>query len=510
MGHPTAVAETERKYEIDGSAGANLGEVIGEELGAPERERLGAVYYDTADLRLLRAGVTLRQRDGGHDEGWHLKLPGDGDTRLELQLPPTPDSATPPDELLALTRVHTRGRPLAPVAQLDTDRKRWVLTDDRGRELAEVTEDDVDARTLGVLMPRTQSWREFEVELGERGKPKLLDRIERRLLNSGARRSEARSKLARLLDPELRAGGADRPAPKAKKGSAGAAVLDYLRAQADRIRELDPAVRRDVPDSVHQMRVTSRRMRSALQAYRRVLDRERTSALVEELKWLGRQLDDARDAEVIEQRLLDAVEQLPGELVLGPVPAQLTRTLQRRRAEGREQALAALDEERYLRLHDTIDELLTDPPLTGKAGRTAGRELPKAVAKTWRRLDRRHQGVPGTTGHAHDEALHETRKAAKRLRYAVEVAQPAVGKPAKRFRRRLKRLNTVLGDHQDTVVARPVIRELAAAAPREGGNGFTHGLLYARQEQQARYAEEALPGLWADLARRRYLRWLTG
>ena len=43
---------------------------------APDEVKLEAEYYDTADLRLLRAGVTLRRRRGGKDAGWHLKLPG--------------------------------------------------------------------------------------------------------------------------------------------------------------------------------------------------------------------------------------------------------------------------------------------------------------------------------------------------------------------------------------------------------------------------------------------------
>jgi inorganic triphosphatase YgiF len=205
MAEPTAVAETERKYEADRSV--DLGSAISAEHGTPERQRLRAVYYDTADLRLLRARVTLRRREGGHDAGWHLKLPADGDTRLELRLPldePPADGppANPPEELLAPIRAHTGDRPLGPVARLDTDRKRWVLTDDQLRELAELTEDDVDARTLGPLAPRSVTWREYEVELGAHGSLALLDRIERTLLDRGARRSDTRSKVGRLLGPD--------------------------------------------------------------------------------------------------------------------------------------------------------------------------------------------------------------------------------------------------------------------------------------------------------------------
>ena len=36
---------------------------------------LTAAYLDTDDLRLARWRVSLRRREGGTDEGWHLKLP---------------------------------------------------------------------------------------------------------------------------------------------------------------------------------------------------------------------------------------------------------------------------------------------------------------------------------------------------------------------------------------------------------------------------------------------------
>jgi len=42
---------------------------------------LDATYYDTEDLRLARAHITLRRRVGGSDAGWHLKLPAGRDRR---------------------------------------------------------------------------------------------------------------------------------------------------------------------------------------------------------------------------------------------------------------------------------------------------------------------------------------------------------------------------------------------------------------------------------------------
>jgi CHAD domain-containing protein len=458
----------------------------------------------------LRAGITMRRREGGHDAGWHVKLPAGPDSREEIQLPLGDREV--PAELLALTRLPARGAPLAPVAQLNTARRRWVLCDADGGELAEVVEDEVHAHTLGADTTALR-WREVEVELGEHGQRELLDRIERKLIKAGARRSASSSKLARVLADRLeRAQPTNERAQRGKRarpGSSGAVVLDYLRARAEHLRSHDLGVRRDVPDAVHQMRVGAREMRSALRGFGRVLDREATGPLAEELKWLGGELAPARDSEVIEQRLVELVAALPDELVLGPVAAQITREMARRGREGRERALAALDSDRYLRLHQIIDELLAHPPLTPRAARRAGKELPKSVAAAYRRTAKRMDAaLVLEPGESRDVALHEARKAAKRLRYATELAAPSVGKKAKRLRPLLKNIHKLLGTHQDAVVARPVLRELAVAAHLDGGNGFTYGLLHGAETRRTQDAERELPTAWRTLGKGKNLRWL--
>jgi hypothetical protein len=84
----------------------------------------------------------------------------------------------------------------------------------------------------------------------------MLDRIERRLLDAGAKRAETQSKLGRLLAQEVPA---HPSSPKPNSASSAADVLlAYLRAQAEQLRKYDPLVRRDVPDAVHRMRVAAR------------------------------------------------------------------------------------------------------------------------------------------------------------------------------------------------------------------------------------------------------------
>ena len=499
----TVVRETERKYELaDGVELPGWDGLVGvEALVGPEEQALEAVYFDTEDLRLARAGVTLRRRRGGHDAGWHLKLPVAGDSRDEVRVGDARAvrRRTPPAELVGLVRALTRGARLAPVAELATARRRWRLTDEDGQVLVEVVDDHVSAHTLGSSTSG-MSWREVEVELGGHGDVDLLDRVERRLLEGDVRRSDARSKLGRVLGDRLPA---SKPVKRpGRKSRVGEVVVAYLGEQAEAIVWGDPAVRQDVPDAVHAMRVATRRLRSALQAYGRVIDRAATRELSGELKWLAGVLGGARDLEVLHSRFTRAVAELPAESVVGPVQARLTRYFAGREADARGALIAALDSERYLALLGAIDALLADPPLTRLARGKARRELPAMVGRAHHRVAEHVEAAEGmASGDERDAQWHEARKAAKRLRYAAEAAAPALGKPADRLVKRVKQVQELLGDHQDAVVARPVLREIGMVAHLEGENGFTYGLLHQLQTDIGRLSEGEITQAWRDLRR---------
>jgi len=498
------VRETERKYEAPDTV--ELPDPP-DSLGVPGvavDHLLKAVYFDTAELHLLRAGITLRRREGGSDAGWHLKLPASGDSRDELRLPLT-KTRRPPAKLAKLVAARTGGAALAPVAELTTERRERMLADADGHDVAELVADRVVARTLGKET-RTESWREIEVELTGPGDAALLDRIESWLAGLGVHRSKSKSKVGRLLADQL-----PPPAPlgggKLRPGSAAEAVLEYLAAQAESLRKHDPLVRQDAPDAVHQMRVAARRMRSTLQAYGRVLDRDRTRSLTEELKWVAGELAGARDSEVMAERFTAMLDELPDELKLGPVQAEITRSFARRTTDARARAIAALDGGRYRDLLAAIDALLADPPLAEYAKKAAPKELPKSIQRVFRRVSQLALAAADLPpGEHRDEAMHDTRKAAKRLRYAIEAAQPTVGEPATRLRSQLAKVQDLLGEHQDTVVARPVLRELGAETQ---GNGFTYGILHSAESARAAAIEAALPDSWTELRKPEYTAWLN-
>lgn len=487
-------AETERKYEVpSGMTLPDADRMFDLAVGSSDEAELDATYFDTDDLRLARSGVTLRRRAGGDDAGWHLKLPVDADTRDELQVPMERDTAQPPARFVVLTRVYTRGMRLEPVAKLVTKRRRWTLTGTDGHELAELADDQVHGVRLHPASGEVD-WRELEIELVGDGSIELLEALEAELRAIGARRSAAPSKLSRILGDRLPA--SDIPERPDDRATGGAVVLAYVYEQTGVLRSFDPLVRLDTPDAVHKMRVTARRLRSALQGHRRILDRDATAPVLADLRWLGAELAPARDAEVLAARFTAAVEALPTHEVLGPVAAQLTRRFTREQAQGHTRAVAALDSDRYLQLQERLDTLLADPPLTRRGRRRATRELPLAIEKALRRTVTRRSRADAATDIDRDAALHEMRKAAKRTRYVLEVAEPALGKKARKLRRRIKDVQSLLGDHHDTVVARPVLRELGAQAHIDGGNGFSFGILHATEQATARDLDDQLTAAW--------------
>ena len=185
-------------------------------------------------------------------------------------------------------------------------------------------------------------------------------------------------------------------------------------------------------------------------------------------------------------RLAQNVRMIPAEQVLGPVEARVQAHFAPIHAAARADVLAALDSARYFALRDALDGLLADPPLSAGAGRPADRVLPGAARRAYRRTRRRmRRAGHAPAGHPREIAFHEARKAAKRARYAGEAISPALGKGARRFTRKMKKIQSVLGDHQDAVVARGVDRELGIGAYLAGENAFTYGLLYEREDGRA-------------------------
>ena len=443
-----------------------------------ETVHLESTYFDTAERDLLRSRVTLRRRRGDADTGWHLKVPA-GTARLELRRPLGAGADEDvPAELADLTLGLRAAAPLSAIATLTTERAVRRLLDGEGRAVAEVVVDDVHGTAVGEAAVLTR-WREVEVELGEGGDEPALARLAEHLRSSGAEPAASASKLARALGQP--------PSPAQHLDGLARVVADYLDAQYLVLVGNDVELRRG-RNAVHGTRTATRRYRSALRVFAPVMDGERAARLDTELKWYAEVLGRLRDRHVLREHLDNAVDELPPELVLGPVRTRIHQMLDADLAEAQTVVDQTMAGERYFALLRELRDWHEQPPLAlDRPAADARRFLGKAERRLRRRLASATDSGPIPADDAgHDAAMHRARKAAKRLRYTAELAEPEVGRPAKRIRKRAKKMQERLGARQDNVIAAEfLLRVGRAAGTTPGENGFTFGLLYQREREAA-------------------------
>lgn len=491
----------EREVKLSAWPGFRLPDLDGVAPGARTRRRetvdLDATYLDTADLRLGRRGITLRHRRRGARETWTLKLPSDGAsdmiTRREIDVPGPPGDV--PDELSLLVAADVRTARLVRVARLVTVRRRTVVVDEDEQPLVEIDDDEVSVMDGGRVAAR---FRELEVEIAPDVDEDTARRVVARLERAGASPSEQRPKLAQALGPAF----ADPPEVSSSTLPEGATAGDVVRAalRASARRLLDHhavAVEGDDSEGVHQMRVAARRLRSDLRTFRPLLDRAVTDPLRQDLRGLGEILGAVRDADVLAPRLERRASDILDD---GDRPAldSLLARLSAERSEATATMLEHLGSDGYRRLLDRVVAIAENPPLEpgpGAADAPAA-SAARLVYRPWKRLRR----LVAEIDHRDDHALHEVRKGAKAVRYACEAVEPAVGPPARRAGRRVKRIQTTLGDLQDTVVAESWLRTAVAGDDTTAAEAFVAGALVAAMRLERARGRDRWDRDWDDAA----------
>jgi CHAD domain-containing protein len=471
-----------------------------------QSQSLDAVYFDTAGHDLARNKVTLRRRTGGADAGWHLKLPAGADTRTEVRAPLGADDGadvTVPAELLDVVRAIVRDRSVGPVARITTTRNIHLLFGSDGTELAEFCDDHVSAwATDKSGNGAEQEWREWELELSEGAgavaDTDLLDRLSNRLFDAGAVPAGHGSKLARVLAAATPASDADAAAePEGNEAPSAAAPEDPVRiAVGEQVTELiewDRAVRSDTYDSVHQMRVTTRKIRSLLKESEESFGLTDDTWILDELRTLAGILGVARDAEVLAEKYEQALAELPDQLIRGRVRERLVEGAKRRYEMGWRRSLTAMRSPRYFRLLDALEALVAADPHPTESGEEAKPVTIDSAYKRVRKAAKAAKEAADAQADDSDEALHSIRKGAKRLRYTA--AATGAGKVSDAA----KTIQSLLGDHQDAVVSRTHLGEQAEIAHAAGEDTFTYGLLYQREDDLAASSREQLTAALAKL-----------
>ncbi|GAA4676643.1 CYTH and CHAD domain-containing protein [Phytohabitans rumicis] len=506
--------EEERKYEVEPRfALPDLTGALPSGGRIVERPAvtLTATYYDAPDLRLARAGVSLRYRRGDA-EPWTVKLPADvPGVRHEISRGGGPD--IPPADLVALVTAYSLGAPLEPATVVRTVRQAYELRDGNDRMLAELADDAVS-----VLDGRKvkSKFREIEVERKAGGR-KLLDRVEEALREAGAVAGGFTPKHVRALG-EAAAGPPDLVSASdvPRKPKAGEVVTAAIRRGIGRILTHDPLVRLRAPvgdndTAVHQMRVGCRRLRSDLRTFGPLVEASWAKPLRDELGWIAGLLGGARDAEVLRARLrrTAATDPLapPDEAAVARIDADL--------AARHEDALVALDEglrsDRYVKLVEVLVAAAKEPHLTPLARSRAVDVLPKLVSRPWRQFAHGSRGIDGAAEldpYAPDEQWHAVRINGKRARYAVEAVAGVLGGAAPELAKALAGVQDLLGEHQDAATAAETWLAIAMADPDDHALAVTAGRLFERERAAIRTVRTDFPDAWDKAAKPRMTAWL--
>ena len=482
-GHSSPISsQRERERKLAVAPAFRLPKLPGTPL---PRRQLISTYYDTTAYDLAHARITLPYRIERGKKAWQLKLPL-GDDRQEIGV--ADDKPDPPASLRDLLIVHLGHRPLVPIMTLRVWRT-GVLVRDRRRPVAEVVLDNVTVVKDGRVIQR---FRELEIEQRQ-GDEASRRALERQMREAGASDHDGQPKLFRALSLPAPTPAAQ-PDPKAP-------IVDHLKwALAQHVGWLlahDPGTRLGTePESLHQLRVATRRLRTVLRTARPILLPTWVTTLEQELTWLSELLGPARDLDVQiahfteESAELDARDRKP----LAPFISHL-RT---QREAVQQMVVSELTGVRYVELIRRLQQAAQDPAVVESP--LTVRDLARQEFKKFRKAISRLTPSPS------DTALHKIRIKAKRARYAAELARSSVGKPASRFIKSARAVQDLLGLHQDAIQAERHVRQFLKYSTSVRA-GFVAGRMVERQRQRQRNVRKNMRPLFKSLLKRGEKAW---
>jgi CHAD domain-containing protein len=499
--------EIERKVRVDDAF--DISPVL-DDLGdyRPRRGQaftMHADYYDTDELTLFRWRITLRRREGGVDQGWHLKLPvpggaaGDRDeVRLEL-------GDHVPAKLGDIVSPLIGEKPLKEQVVVETLRTPVSIVDQTGRMLAEVVDDRVTVRLPGEP---DSCFREIEVEAADADDPDSIACMEfvvECFLSAGGSLGTS-SKAAAALGS--RASG-ECDVPEARLPASHVMAIDVIRVTiTSSVRALilaDVDVRRDAPDSAHRMRVAARQLRAFLHTFDDFFAPEWRHRINDELSWMASELGAIRDTEVLLERLLEHADTL-GEEESGRLSEFLSARVGQRLVSARSSALAALRSDRHQYLIEDLTDAACNPSAMPLAYSDYSETMPKRAAASW---DEFRNAVRDLDIDSPAVQWHDARILAKRARYAMDALAPLEGKSVKGLAHALAIATGLLGIHQDAHVAQETLRSLASAPSTSGGIGLLLGRLFEYESDEEILDRYRFMDAWPDIKKAaRKVEWL--
>lgn len=453
------VREVELKLELDPSAART----VAGSLGEATTNRLLATYYDTPRGSLRERGISFRVRRSAEGYVQTVKVARGAGAgffdRAEWEMPLDSDE---PD-LSVIDEAGLRDaldkpkewKKLRPIFTVDVERTLWREALDGGS--AEVVLDQGSVLANGVRTPIS----ELELELGQ-GSAAALFGLARRIAGSAPFRIGVLTKAERgyrLLDGSAACPTKAEPTRLPAGTTTAEAFAVIVQACLRHLRLNEPLVGQRDAAGLHQARVALRRLRSAISLFQKLVADEQTEAIKRELRRLAATLGDARNLDVLLERIT------PGR------DGAVVHKLGQAREAAYDRALAALDSERSRALMLDVLEWAEvgswrtrPPPSTAAPLDMPALDFASDVLKRYRRRVRKRGAGLATLD---PEDRHRVRIDAKKLRYASEFfASLFEGKKerrrAKTFVSALEDLQASLGALNDIATGERLAKELSA------------------------------------------------
>lgn len=487
-------------------------------IGRAATRQLHSIYWDTPSQALRAAGLLLRTRRVGRHWVQTLKQDNAGartgglERRGEWEQPiagQAPEPAGLADTPLAEV-LETLGPEAKLVPLFATDFRRTT------RQLKTPAGDEVElALDRGAVIGTAGKAPIAEAELElKRGRPVALFALARELARDLPLKVGREAKSTRGFHL-----GEDGLAPPARANGvqldAGMSAAEAFAAVARQC--LDQLHGNEAPvigagahgpgdgEAVHQMRVSLRRLRAAISLFGPAVRTEETLAIRAEAKWLGGELGEARDLDVL---LAEGVSEVRAALPDEDGLWALAEDLDAARSDAYGRAVAAVGDPRF------TDLLLAGGAwIEGRGFLAAAEQLERPVGDfATDLLHRRHRKllqVASDLGALDEPERHKLRIRVKKQRYAAEFFGSLYAeRRAERYIKGLARLQEALGELNDAVTARRVLRERVDHLERAGSNRvgemrYAAGLVVGWQAREAGRRWRKLVGHWGDQRRLR-------
>ncbi|OSJ15484.1 inorganic triphosphatase [Bradyrhizobium canariense] len=431
------------------------------------RKHLKSVYYDTPERTLRRHGLSLRVRQSGARFVQTVKTDAVDDPlrrgEWEMRVPSlAPDLGLAMPFVPEKLRGNLEAQPLESVFTADVHRHARPIELPSGT--VEIAFDQGELTAGDRSLPVS----EIELEL-KSGSASAVYEIALRLAEHGDVKPSIRSKSARGFDlaadkpPSARRPRKLRLDPSVTLDEAFATILRSCFLHL--LQSLPAAEDGRNPEGIHQLRVSLRRLRSALDLMGSVGALSNLDALRLEARWLAQELSAARDWDVFRldtlPKIATACPSVAGFDALGLAAAGRQSNAYRKAhgaLEDRRCAMFLLGLGNWIEARGWRNDVATEDlgQLAEPAADFAARILSAQYAKVLKR-GRRFKSLSA-------EQLHRLRLATKRLRYLSEFLLPlfADRKSTRKFSRRLSGLQEQLGAVNDMAVTASLLDGLDA------------------------------------------------